>query len=921
VAPLPATRPDWLNIIKRQVQRLDPDYVVVALLFLAVTIFHWPGIRPGYTFVPVDLANGHLPWNQPPDRLQNWLISDPLYQFYPFLHESVAQIQSGAWPLWTDKIFMGHPIAADPLFQPFYPVLAFLGVLAGPPRGLALGLYLHALLAALLMYGFLRTIVQARSAAFVGALTWALSGYLITWFATPFWTCTLAWLPGVLWGYELALSRRSLTMIGLAGLSLGLATLAGQFSFVLTFCLFFTLYAGARALYAYYRLDRSGYLWATGAWALSLSIGLLLAAIQVLTFAEFLEITRRRQDYGLSDPLAPQQLISLLIPDYFGNPSRGEPYWGTGNYSEETIYAGLPALILALSAIGARRRWLACTLLIVTMLLLYFVVKGPGVEWMASLPIVRYISLHRSIFLLPLLIGGLAALSLDTERLSLRWMGAAILVVAAIVAAAILVDVGQLQLHWDIVRPRILWAGFLTILLFALWLLRSYQPRLRTLASWGIALLVFADLFSQGRYYNPTGPVTALMAATPGIEFLQEHAAGRRLLALQRNDRLLFGPNVLASFGLGEAGGYSSLVIDHYHRLVTAGDPVIENPYFSRMGNMVLFSFPTLRLIDLLRVSYVVSPTYLESGIRSEVASDECSQPTDPITQEQGVAGLFTVKETAINRLDLLFHVDESLAAPGTLLVRLWRGANREIQIAEFRHPASEVLSEQKQTYYFAPEAQAPGETYAWEVIGEDPEMGGVSLCASASGEPALSVFGADWQGLYEGEFLVYERQSPLPQAYVVYQTEVIAEPDAAVSRLLDEEFDPRRSAIVSMPTGLSTSPALRATPAVVTRSSPTRFSVDVTLSEPGLLLLAEQYHPGWQATVAGHVVEIVPANLIWQGLLLPSGNHTVEFDFAPRTLKIGGWLFIAGLILLLGLIAVDRWRQRNHAATSLSSF
>jgi hypothetical protein len=369
---------------------------------------------------------------------------------------------------------------------------------------------------------------------------------------------------------------------------------------------------------------------------------------------------------------------------------------------------------------------------------------------------------------------------------------------------------------------------------------------------------------------------------------------------------------VLSSFGLGEAGGYSSLVIDRYHRLVTAGDPVIENPYFSRIGNMVLFSFPTLRLIDLLRVDYVVSPTYLEPSIRQELASDECSQSTDPIAQDQGITGVFTVKETAINRLDLLFHIDEPLTASGTLLVRLWRGANRGIQIAEYRHPVSEVLSQQKQIYYIAPEVQAPGETYTWEVIGEDPGMGGVSLCASTSGEPSLSVFGADWQGVYEGEFFVYERQSPLPNAYVVYHTEVIAEPDAAVSRLLDEEFDPRRSAIVSTPIGLSSSPALRATPAQVTRSSPARFTVDVTLSQPGLLLLPEQYHPGWRATLAEHQIEIVPANLIWQSVLLPSGNHTVEFDFAPRSLKIGGWLFITGLIFLLGLIAADRWRQKR---------
>jgi hypothetical protein len=49
----------------------------VLLLAAGVTLFHWRGLQPGYTFLPVDLARTILPWGDGSPRiLQNWLISD-----------------------------------------------------------------------------------------------------------------------------------------------------------------------------------------------------------------------------------------------------------------------------------------------------------------------------------------------------------------------------------------------------------------------------------------------------------------------------------------------------------------------------------------------------------------------------------------------------------------------------------------------------------------------------------------------------------------------------------------------------------------------------------------------------------------------------------------------------------------------------
>ncbi|NIP22226.1 MAG: hypothetical protein GWO38_00050, partial [Phycisphaerae bacterium] len=158
--------------------------MAVIILALGVSLFHARGLLPGQAFLPVDLANNILPWREATYQpLQNQLVSDPLYEFYPFLAYAVNTVkETKTWPLWNSAIYLGHPSFADPLAQTFYPVYLGLGLIFGAARGLAIGLWLHVILAAFLMYGFLRTLQCPPYASVVGAFAYALGGHLVTWF-------------------------------------------------------------------------------------------------------------------------------------------------------------------------------------------------------------------------------------------------------------------------------------------------------------------------------------------------------------------------------------------------------------------------------------------------------------------------------------------------------------------------------------------------------------------------------------------------------------------------------------------------------------------------------------------------------------------------------------------------------------------
>jgi len=175
----------------------------------------------------------------------------------------------------------GAPAAADPLTQTFYPVFLLLALWLGVARGLSVGLVLHAALVSILTYSYLRSLQYTRQASTFGAFTYALSGYVVTWFETPFWLSTLSWLPGVLWGFELAIQSHRLRYVAVAALMLGLAILGGQYSFIVTFILFFMVYAAGRVLERVVQ-KQSMRLWPLAAAIAVVAFALLGTALQTL---------------------------------------------------------------------------------------------------------------------------------------------------------------------------------------------------------------------------------------------------------------------------------------------------------------------------------------------------------------------------------------------------------------------------------------------------------------------------------------------------------------------------------------------------------------------------------------------------------------------------------------------------------------
>jgi uncharacterized membrane protein YfhO len=86
-------------------------------------------------------------------------------------------------------------------------------------------------------------------------------------------------------------------------------------------------------------------------------------------------------------------------------------------------------------------------------------------------------------------------------------------------------------------------------------------------------------------------------------------------------------------------------------------------------------------------------------------------------------------------------------------------------------------------------------------------------------------------------------------------------------------------------------------------------MTLEAENSEPAVLVVTDNYYPGWQAYDNGKPVPILRVNNTFRGLPLAAGRHVLELKFRPVIFYIG-----AGISLLVFLfISGGLWRLRSR--------
>ena len=158
-------------------------------------------------------------------------------------------------------------------------------------------------------------------------------------------------------------------------------------------------------------------------------------------------------------------------------------------------------------------------------------------------------------------------------------------------------------------------------------------------------------------------------------------------------------------------------------------------------------------------------------------------------------------------------------------------------------------------------------------------------------------------------DYWVMVNSNALARTFVPRRVETVTEDKARLEKLASPEFDPRDVAYVESPVDLPN--ACRGSARIV-EEIPTRVTVSVRMETPGLVVLADLWDKGWRADWNGQRVPILRANQALRGVVLPAGEGTLVFRYAPASFAWG--LRLAGLavVVLLAWLGIILWQRRN---------
>jgi hypothetical protein len=169
--------------------------------------------------------------------------------------------------------------------------------------------------------------------------------------------------------------------------------------------------------------------------------------------------------------------------------------------------------------------------------------------------------------------------------------------------------------------------------------------------------------------------------------------------------------------------------------------------------------------------------------------------------------------------------------------------------------------------------------------------------------------------------FLVCERATALPRAFVVSRACTVPAGESPLTTLLTQ--DSRTVAVLDSPggwlervgppaSGECGGPDFQA--AAVAGAGPNRVVVDVERERPGYLVLRDAWYPGWRCRLEdGRDLPVWRADGVFRAVCVPPGRHRAEFVFAPAIHDLGRGISLATLAVLSGAAVVAAGQRLLH--------
>lgn len=166
------------------------------------------------------------------------------------------------------------------------------------------------------------------------------------------------------------------------------------------------------------------------------------------------------------------------------------------------------------------------------------------------------------------------------------------------------------------------------------------------------------------------------------------------------------------------------------------------------------------------------------------------------------------------------------------------------------------------------------------------------------------------------GHIQVFENPDAVPLLSFLPATaaHVVDNDDAQFQAITRADFDGRRTLVIPQKVERFWGNRGSATSASISGVTPGHDQVTLTVAaaEDGFVYFNESEYPGWIAEVDGFKAPVIRANYAFMAVPVAQGNHTVRFEFAPNSFRMGSILSVIGVLLIVGNFALPLVSRRR---------
>lgn len=531
---------------------------------------------------------------------KNPSTNDTVKLFLPWMQVSREELSHARLPLWNRYSFSGYPLLANAEAAPFSPL--FLATLFVPlPKQIVAMAGLKLFVSLLFTFLFIRRIGGGERVAWFAAIAFAFSSFETVWLYYSVVSVT-AFFPAVLYAVLSATEEPSRRHVVLVALVVATIALDGHPESVVHEAVAVVLFLIVELIASAHRRAWLRRLWAPIGGAMA---GVALAAPVWIPAAQQVVLSTRYADLHKTPTPYPgyplTAIWTMLNPNGFGSPARGNWSWYLDYMGVAPSYLGLLVLLLASVALFSRSSSRRIRGFTVMALLTFLAAMNwtPLGHLFSSVPPLSFTANDKLRF--ASLFFAATASALWLERIDEH--GRALLITIALPLVALSAYVFHKQaalLRWSDT------AGIVAVIVFvAIALLFRQRPRLTQTAA---AVLVAVELFAfnanfnrlvDARYFRPSLPIVdALHRFAPGEPF--------RIAAFD----WMFLPNASAQYGLEDVRGADPMSSASY---TTALRPITDVAKGTDVTRVV---DPNSALLDFLNVRFMLTEPNMRLGGR-----------------------------------------------------------------------------------------------------------------------------------------------------------------------------------------------------------------------------------------------------------------------------------------------------------------